>query len=135
MLRWRLLFSALLIALALLFPWAEAHSLAPQRPAQARRDDQPQTGIHTRLTDEVEEWKIARTLQMVREMGAPWVVEYFPWAYIEPEKGRYDWGHADMVVDYAYAEGLTMVARVDYRSRLGAPATDYQPLPRPYPLQ
>ncbi|MBX3058034.1 MAG: hypothetical protein KF770_16325 [Anaerolineae bacterium] len=35
-------------------------------------------GVHTRLTDEVEEWKIKRSLQMVRQMGAPWIVEFFP---------------------------------------------------------
>ena len=40
----------------------------------------PKMGVHTRLTDEVEPWKIQRTLEMVREMGAPWVVEYFLWA-------------------------------------------------------
>ena len=45
----------------------------------------PKMGVHTRLTDEVEEWKIKRTLEMVREMGAPWIVEYFPWAYVEPD--------------------------------------------------
>ncbi len=74
----------------------------------------PKMGVHTRLTDEVEEWKIQRTLEMVREMGAPWVVEYFPWAYYEPEKGRYDWGHADKVVDHAVAQGLTVIGRIDY---------------------
>ena len=40
-----------------------------------------------RSDDEVEPWKIKRTLEMVREMGAPWIVEYFPWGYIEPAKG------------------------------------------------
>ncbi|NLX42779.1 MAG: hypothetical protein GXY79_04780, partial [Chloroflexi bacterium] len=46
----------------------------------------PKIGLHTRLTDEVEEWKIQRSLQMVREMGASWIVEYFPWAYYEPRR-------------------------------------------------
>ena len=46
----------------------------------------PKMGVHTRLTDEVEEWKIKHTLEMVREMGTPWIVEFFPWAYYEPEK-------------------------------------------------
>jgi hypothetical protein len=113
--RWRLLFLALLIGLASLFPWSEAH--LPVRlsgPPKQVETINPKMGIHTRLTDEVEDWKIARTLQMVREMGAPWDVEYFPWAYIEPEKGRYEWTHADEVVDDAYAEGLTMVARLGY---------------------
>ncbi|MHB9033430.1 MAG: beta-galactosidase [Anaerolineae bacterium] len=73
----------------------------------------PKVGVHTRLTDEVEEWKIQRTLQMVREMGSPWIVEYFPWAYYEPSKGHYDWGHADIVVNHAVAQGLSVIARID----------------------
>ena len=83
-------------------------------PPQAVRTLNPKIGVHTRLTDEVEEWKIQRTLQMVREMGAPWIVEYFPWGYYEPEKGRYDWEHPDVVVDHALAQGLTIVARIDF---------------------
>jgi len=71
-------------------------------------------GVHTRLTDEVEEWKIKRTLEMVREMGAPWIVEYFPWAYAEPERGRFEWTHADLVVNHARAQGLTVIARLGY---------------------
>lgn len=74
----------------------------------------PKIGVHTRLTDEVEEWKIQRSLQMVREMGAPWIVEYFPWGYYEPAKGRYAWGHADTVIDHAVAQGLTVIARIDF---------------------
>ncbi|MBI2955534.1 MAG: endo-1,4-beta-xylanase [Chloroflexi bacterium] len=70
-------------------------------------------GVHTRLTDEVEEWKVNKTLAMVREMGASYAVEFFPWAYIEPRKGSFDWKHADMVINRAYAEGLTIVARLD----------------------
>jgi hypothetical protein len=73
----------------------------------------PAMGVHTRLTDEVEERKIVRTLRMVREMGAPWIVEYFPWTYMEPRRGQYDWDHAEMVVEHAYAEGLNLIARLD----------------------
>jgi hypothetical protein len=71
-------------------------------------------GVHTRLTDEVESWKIKRSLEMVREMGAPWIVEYFPWAYYEPAPGRFDWSHADLVVDHALRQGLTVVARLGF---------------------
>jgi hypothetical protein len=70
-------------------------------------------GVHTRLTDEVEEWKIRRSLAMVREMGASWIVEYFPWSYCEPRKGQFDWAHSDLVVNAAIAQGLTVIARVD----------------------
>lgn len=68
--------------------------------------------IHTRLTDEVETWKIQRSLVMVREMGAPWIVEYFPWAYIESSPGQYDWAHSDVVIEHAQNQGLTIVARL-----------------------
>ncbi len=86
------------------------------RPGRPRTvvTQNPKMGVHTRLTDEVEEWKIQRTLAMVREMGAPWVVEYFPWGYYEPEKGRYDWSHPDLVVNHAVAQGLTVVGRIDF---------------------
>ncbi len=69
-------------------------------------------GVHTRLTDEAAAWKIQHTLQLVREMGAPWIVEFFPWAYIEPGKNSFDWSHADQVIDQARAQGLTVVARL-----------------------
>lgn len=74
----------------------------------------PFVGVHTRLTDEVEEWKIRRTLQMVREMGAPWVVEFFPWPYLEPKQDRFDWDHADKVVRHAENQGLTLIARLGW---------------------
>jgi hypothetical protein len=74
----------------------------------------PKVGIHTRLTDEVEAWKIRKTLEMVREMGALWIVEYFPWGYIENQKGEFDWLHADAVVDHARTQGLSVIARLGY---------------------
>jgi hypothetical protein len=71
-------------------------------------------GVHTRLTDEVEEWKIQRTLRMVRRMGAPWIVEYFPWPYIEPKEGTFNWRHSDIVVRHAENQGLTVIARLGW---------------------
>jgi hypothetical protein len=91
-------------------------------PPQTVQTVNPKIGVHTRLTDEVEEWKIKRTLEMVREMGAPWIVEYFPWGYCEPEKGRYDWTHPDLVVNHAIAQGLTVVARIDFVPDWARPA-------------
>jgi hypothetical protein len=82
----------------------------------------PKMGVHTRLTDEVEPWKIKRTLEMVREMGAPWIVEYFPWAYREPVSGFYDWEHSDLVVDHAQRQGLTVIARLGFVPEWARPA-------------
>lgn len=107
---------AYLLLLGLALPWLGR----PPEPVVRIGQPQPvltinrKVGVHTRLTDEVEEWKVQRTLEMVRQMGAPWIVEYFPWAYYEPQKGVYDWAHADMVVNHAVAQGLTVVARIDY---------------------
>ncbi len=86
----------------------------PLGPQQVVHTINAKLGIHTRLTDEVEPWKIKRTLEMAREMGAPWIVEYFPWAYMEEQPGRYNWTHADQVVDHANRQGLTLIARLGY---------------------
>ena len=83
-------------------------------PTQIVHTNHPKMGVHTRLTDEVEEWKIKKTLEVVREMGSPWIVEYFPWGYVENTEGEYDWTHADQVVDHARAQGLTVIARLGF---------------------
>jgi hypothetical protein len=81
-------------------------------PPQQVKTDNPKAGVHTRLTDEPAPWKIQRTLQMVRDLGSPWIVEFFPWAYLEPAPGVFAWDHADQVIDQAHAQGLTIVARL-----------------------
>ena len=48
---------------------------------------------------EVDEWKIQRTLQMVREMGAR-DHRQFPLAYAEHERGSYA-GTADRIIRHA----------------------------------
>lgn len=89
-------------------PWVE---FGPQQHVVSVN---PKMGVHTRLTDEVEPWKIQRTFQMVREMGASWAVEYFLWAAHEPAPGVYNWTHADLVVDHAVNQGITLIARLGY---------------------
>jgi polysaccharide biosynthesis protein PslG len=81
-------------------------------PPQTVQTSHPIVCSHTRLTDEVEPWKVFRSLEMVRLMGAPTIVEYFPWAYHEQAKGQFGWSHADMVVDFARNQGLEVVARL-----------------------
>jgi hypothetical protein len=64
---------------------------------------------------------------MVREMGATWIVEYFPWAYYEPSPGKYDWSHADLVVDHALRQGLTVVARLGFVPEWARPDPEKEP--------
>ena len=63
-------------------------------PPQTVEPLHPVVCTHTRLTDEVEEWKVQRTMQLVREMGAATIVEFFPWPYVEKQEGVYDWAYA-----------------------------------------
>lgn len=106
-----LILICLLLAIALTRWWRLTAPLGPQRSVTTIN---AKMGVHTRLTDEVEPWKIKRSLEMVREMGAPWVVEYFPWAYVEQRPGVYDWTHSDQVIDHASRQGLTVIARLGF---------------------
>ena len=88
------------------------HSIIPLGLQRIVQTSNPKAGVHTRLENEVEAWKIKKTLEMVRELGTPWIVEYFPWAYSEPRKGKYNFDHADLVVDHANRQGLTVIGRL-----------------------
>jgi hypothetical protein len=116
-----------LLALLALLAGAPIYPLVELGPQQTVHSVNPKMGIHTRLTDEVEPWKIKRTLEMVREMGATWIVEYFPWAYYEPSPGHFDWSHADLVVDHARRQGLTVIARLGFVPEWARPDPEKQP--------
>jgi len=95
------------------FAWQRYHrNVAPLGPQRTVQTVNSKAGVHTRLENEVEAWKIKKTLEMVREMGTPWIVAYFPWAFSEPRPGKYDFTHADLVVDHANRQGLTVIARL-----------------------
>ena len=68
--------------------------------------------VHTLLENEVDEWKIKRSLILAREMGASTIVQFFPWAYFEPDKNRYNWEQADLIVRHAENQGLQIIARL-----------------------
>ena len=86
-------------------------TLGPQQQVQTRN---PLAGMHTRFVDEAEAWKIKRGMEMVREMGASWIVEFFPWAYYEKAKGQFDFTSADRIIDHANRQGLTVIARLGF---------------------
>ncbi len=98
--------------------WALLTALVPAPPRailgmpQTVESEHPQVCVHTRFTDEVEEWKIQRSMQLVREMGAGTIVEFFLWAYIEPQQGQYDWESVDRVVRHAENQGVRILARL-----------------------
>lgn len=83
-------------------------------PQQTVETNNPKIGIHTRLTGIADEAYIQQSLEQVREMGASWIVDLFPWTYTQP-RSRYgfDWNGSDMVIQHAQRQGLTIVARID----------------------
>jgi hypothetical protein len=98
--------------------WVILVALVPAPPRAVLQTPQtvettkPQVCVHTRLIDEVFEWKIQHSLQMVREMGADTIVEFFPWAYAEPADDVYSWESFDRIVRHARNQGLHIIARM-----------------------
>lgn len=96
----------------LLLPLRPAPPRAIMGPPQTVETLQPLLCMHTRLIDEVEEWKIQRSLEMVRELGADTIVELFPWAYFESQPGQFNWQRADRILQHAENQGLRVIARL-----------------------
>jgi hypothetical protein len=99
-------------------------AIAPLEAQQSVETVKSQVCVHTRLIDEVGEWKIQRSLQLVRKMGADTIVEFFPWAYFEPAEGHYNWGQADRIVRHAKNQGLHIIARMGFVPAWARPDVD-----------
>jgi hypothetical protein len=84
-------------------------------PAEARVETRnPKVGIHLRLTGTDNEAELAAQLNAVREMGATYVVDLFPWAYVQPRGPQsFEWRGADLLIAHARRQGLKVVARLD----------------------
>jgi len=81
-------------------------------------------GINTFLEQEVDDWKIHRTLRLISEAGFKWIRQEFPWEDIEIEgKGVFQdhregrdvssWEKYDHIVDLAEEYGMGIIARLD----------------------
>lgn len=107
--RWYVRIYVLWIVVGVIFPIIHR---APLQEPQTVQTVNPQMCVHTDLKDEVDEWKIQHSLQLVREMGASTIVEFFPWAYFEPQEDQYRWFQADRIIRHAQNQGLTIIARL-----------------------
>lgn len=78
-------------------------------------------GAHVFFEQEVEEVKLRRSMEMLRDAGIRWIRQQFPWEDIEkPVKGAYidqfgneTWAKYDRIVALAEEYGLEIVARPD----------------------
>jgi len=106
--QWYIRIAILLYILGYILPVSHR---APLQAQQSVATEHQQVCVHTNLMDEVDEWKIQRSLQLVREMGAPTIVDFFPWAYVERQEGVYDWTQTDRVMNHAQNQGIQVIAR------------------------
>ncbi|MCL5026010.1 MAG: beta-galactosidase, partial [Chloroflexi bacterium] len=64
-----------------------------------------------------------RDMRLARDAGFTWVKQMFQWNYIEGKaKGKYEWNEPDRILAAARANGLKVLARVDYSPRWARPA-------------
>ena len=101
----------ILLALLILIARKPAPDYLPAAP-HAVESEKGRVCAHTLLENEVEEASILRSLELARELGATSIVQFFPWAYVEREPGRYSWTLADRIVRHAEMQGLRVIARL-----------------------
>ena len=83
-------------------------------PPQAVQTRNPKVGVHLRLTGTDDETGLVAQLTAVREMGAAFVVDLFPWAYVQPRGPQtFEWGGTDLLIAHARRQGLEVIARLD----------------------
>ena len=90
-------------------------------------------GINVFLQQEVEEQKVRRTLEMVRDAGFHWVKQQVLWSEIEvPAKGQFwdekfqasTWEKYDRIVALAQEYRLELILRVDTSPQWARPDSD-----------
>ncbi|RMF78425.1 MAG: hypothetical protein D6737_14890 [Chloroflexi bacterium] len=107
--RWLLRFYVAWWLLSLILPTPQRVLLGPPQQVEAVK---PHVCVHTRLIDEVDEWKIQQSLKLVREMGADTIVELFPWPYAQPSADTFDWASFDRIARHAENQGIHVMARL-----------------------
>ncbi|MBI2886681.1 MAG: hypothetical protein HYY02_05685 [Chloroflexi bacterium] len=90
-------------------------------------------GANTFFEQEVEEWKLRRSMEMLRAAGIRWFRQQFPWDRIEPEaRGRFSgpsgstWQPFDRIMSLAEEYGLEPVVRLDLAPRWSHPDAPFR---------
>jgi hypothetical protein len=58
--------------------------------------------------------KIDTDLQLARQLGVNHIRIEFPWRFIEPQRGVYDWTRADLIINEAQFYGITLQPIIVY---------------------
>ncbi|MDW8068125.1 MAG: O-antigen ligase family protein [Anaerolineae bacterium] len=111
---------ALLVLLALLTALIGAALIADQRaatrgippglPEPVANADVPLLCVNAALHATSPLLSLEQALDFIANGGFRWVRQSFPWAWIEPAPGQYDWALWDRIVEEATARGLRLIA-------------------------
>ncbi len=104
--------------------WGKRNQPLPPLPAQQLvHTTLPKSGVHTRLSGVADQHYLTSQLDLVQELGTPWIVELFPWAYAQPRSAYgYDWTGFDRIIDQAHVRGISIIARLDIVPAWARPA-------------
>ena len=69
-------------------------------------------GVNVELS-QYDEAELERALDLIEAGGFRWVRQTFPWAEIEPQRGRYEWAIWDRIVAAVRERGLELIAVLD----------------------
>jgi hypothetical protein len=90
---------------------------ADEAPVQ---NDTVPFGMNVFLEQEVEEWKLRRTFELLKAANVRWIRQQIPWSDIEVEaKGDFEteygstWAKYDRFIDLANEYGIQILARLD----------------------
>ena len=73
---------------------------------------------------------IARQVAALRDAGVRWIREDFRWGEIEPRRGRFRWRRTDQLMAATAAEGVDVLAILDYSAPWAASGPEEQFPPR-----
>lgn len=120
------MFALAALGIALISP-RPADEQVPLGEQQVVETAKPRVCVHTLLENEVREAKIKRSLELTRELGAATIVQFFPWAYYEPQPGQFSWDGADRIVRHAQRQGIRIIARLGLVPGWARPSSEAKP--------
>ncbi|HQZ69854.1 MAG TPA: beta-galactosidase [Anaerolineae bacterium] len=106
--------TAAALAWSAIRPAPGSESTAPRPPNGIALADVDPWGANFFLDLEVEAWSQQKTVREARAAGIRWAKQMIPWYDVEPEQGDFRFDKYDRIIDLYRAEGMEVIARLDF---------------------
>src|SRR3990172_5787430 len=81
---------------------------------QAASPSTSSLGANVFLDKEAEDWKIEKSLRMLKDEGVKYIRQEFPWFQVELANGSFqNWEKFDRIIELSNKYGLEVIARLD----------------------